>query len=53
MLEEFIANTQMEKSHTSLCLPMDQQPSVISDQNEECSCVFAGSQDKVTFHVIG
>ena len=30
---------------------MDQQPSVLSDQNEECACVFVESQDKVTFHI--
>ena len=31
VLQEFIANTQIAESHTSLCLPMDQQPSIISD----------------------
>ena len=51
MLQEFAANTQIAESHTSVCSPMDQQPSVLSDQNEECACVFAESQDKVTFHI--
>jgi len=31
---------------------MDQQTSVLSDQNEGCVCVFVGSQDKVTFQII-
>ena len=48
MLKKFSANTQMVESYTSLCLPIDQQPSVLSYQNEECACIFAvGSQDKV------
>ena len=51
MLQEFVANTQTTESHTSLCSPMDQQPSVLSNQNEECACVFAEYQDKVTFHI--
>ena len=51
MLQEFVADTHIVESHTSLCSPMDQQPSVLSDQNEECACVFAESQDKVTFHI--
>ena len=33
MLEEFTANIQVTESHTSLCLPMDQQPSIHSNQN--------------------
>ena len=51
ILQEFTANTQIAEGHTSLCLPMDQQPSVLTDHNEECACVFAGSQDKVTFQI--
>ena len=33
VLQEFSTNTQIAESHTSLCLPMDQQPSILSDQN--------------------
>jgi hypothetical protein len=52
MLEEFTANTQVAESHTSLCLPMDQQPSILSDQNERSTCIFVGFQDKVTFQFL-
>lgn len=48
MLEEFTTNTQAAESHTSLCSPMYQQPSVLLDQNEGSTCIFfSGSQDKV------
>ena len=52
MLEEFTTNTQIAEIHTPLCLPMDQQPSVLLDQNEGCDCVFVGSRDKITFQII-
>jgi len=51
MLDEFAANSQVAESHTSLCLPMDQQPSVLSYQNERSTCIFVGLQDKVTFQI--
>jgi len=48
MFEEFTANTQIEKSYTSLFFPMNQQPTILLDQNEGSTCIFAtGSQDKV------
>jgi len=48
ILEEFIANTQIKKAYTYLCLPINQQPTVVSDQNEGSTCIFtAGSQDKL------
>ena len=48
MLEKFTANTQIAEIHTPLCLPIDQKPSVLSDQNEGNTCIFAtGSQYKV------
>ena len=52
ILKEFIGNTQIEKIHTSLCLPMDQQPIVLSYQNEGCAFVFSRTRDKVTFQII-
>ena len=51
MLEQFIANSQVAESHISLCLPMDQQPSILSDQNERSTCIFARFQDKVKFQI--
>ena len=50
-LEEFIANTQVGEIHTSLCLPMDQKPSIILDKNERSTCILAGFQDKVEFQI--
>jgi len=48
MLKEFTANTQITEGYTSLCLPINQQPNFLSDQNEGSTCIFvAGSQDKV------
>ena len=49
MLEKFTANTQVTESQISLCIPMDQQPSIILDQNERSTCIFVGFQNKVTF----
>ena len=49
MLQEFTTNTLVEKGHTSLCLPMDQQPCLLLAQNEECACVFDEYQEKVNF----
>ena len=40
MLEEFTTNTQIAEIQTSICPPMDQQPSVLSNQNEECAFFF-------------
>lgn len=39
----------MAESHISLSLLLDQQPSILLDQNES-TCIFAGFQKKVTFH---
>ena len=50
-LEEFTPNTQVVETQTSLCLPMAQQPSILSNQNERSTCVFFGFQDKVTFQI--
>ena len=48
MLEEFTANTQIAEAYISLCLPINQQPTVLLDQNEGSTCIFvAGSQDKL------
>ena len=48
MVKEFTANTQMAEAYTSLCLPITQQPVVLSDQNEGSNCIFvAESQDKL------
>ena len=48
MLKEFIANIQIEEAYTSLCLPIIQQLTVLSDENEGSTCIFAaGSQDKL------
>ena len=52
VLQEFATNTQIAAIHTSLCLLLDQQPSIISDQNEGSTCIFATrSQDKVKFQI--
>lgn len=51
MLEKFTTNTQMAESHISLCLPMDQQPSILSNQNERSTCIFVGFQNRVTFQI--
>ena len=48
MVKEPIANTQMAEAYTSLCLPINQQPTVLSDRNEASTYIFAvGSQDKI------
>ena len=50
-VKEFTANTQIEKGYTSLCLPINQQPIVLSGQNEGSTCIFVvGSKDKVMLH---
>jgi len=47
-VKEFTANTQMAEAYTSLCLPITQQPVVLSNQNEGSTCIFVvGSQDKI------
>ena len=48
MVKEFRANTQIAEAYTALFLPINHQPTVISDQNEGSTCIFAaGSQDKI------
>ena len=47
-VKEFTANTHMEEAYTSLCLPINQQPTVFSDQNEGSTYIFAAeSPNKV------
>ena len=47
-VEEFIASTQIAKAYTALCLPINQQPTLLSDHNEGSTCIFAArSQDKL------
>ena len=48
MVKELTANTHMAKAYTSLCLPINQQPTVLSDQNEASARIFAaGSPNKI------
>jgi len=48
MVKEPTANTHMAEAYTSLCLPINQQPTVLSDRNEASTYIFAvGSQDKI------
>lgn len=48
VLEEFTVNTQIAEGYTSLCLPINQQPIIILDQNKGSTCIFTvGSQEKV------
>ena len=48
MLKEFIANTQIAEAYTSLCIPINQQPTILSDQNEGSTCIFVAKfQDKL------
>ena len=47
-VKEFTANTHMAEAYTSLCLPINQQPTVLSDQNEASTYIFAaGSPNKI------
>ena len=47
-VKEFTANTHMVEAYTSMCLPINQQPTVLSDQNEASTYIFAaGSPNKV------
>jgi len=51
MVEEFTASTQIAEAYTALCLPINQQPTVLSDHNEGSTCIFVvGSQDKLVLH---
>ena len=48
MIKEFTVNTHMAEVYTSLCLPINQQPIVLSDQNEASTYSFdVGSQDEI------
>jgi len=48
MVKEPTTNTQMAEAYTSLCLPISQQPTVLSYQNEGSTVFFvARSQDKL------
>ena len=47
-VKEFTANTHMVEAYTSLCLPINHEPTVLSYQNEGSTYIFAtGSPNKV------
>jgi len=47
-VKEITANTHMAEVYTSLCLPINQQPTVLSDQNEVSTYIFVvGSPNKI------
>ena len=47
-VKEFTVNTHMAEAYTSMCLPINQQPTVFSDQNEASTYIFAaGSPNKI------
>jgi len=50
MVKEPTANTHMAEAYTSLCLSINQQSIVLSDQNEASTYIFnVGSQGKIVF----